>query len=166
MASLVLAVAACAGHATRPPGDAAAESKPAPASNQALNAPMGKLALTRREIPQVLLDVVAAPYGAAPARACVELAAEVRGLDEALGPDADVEPPSGDRDDLGWRLFAGGVKSFVPYFGWMRRLSGAERRDREAFAAREAGIIRRAYLKGVGEASGCGEPASPRRAAD
>jgi len=45
---------------------------------------------------------------------------------------------------------------------WIRKLSGAERRDREVQEAIAAGIARRTYLKGVGEARGCKPPAALR----
>ena len=158
-AAEMLALAVCATgavrHAQGPP--------PATESSQALNSPVRGLSLARREIPEVLLTALQAPYALPPTRDCATLGTEIGTLDAALGPDADLDLPSGDRNDLGWRLFAGGVKSLIPYFGWVRRLSGAERRDREAFAAREAGIIRRAYLKGLGEALACPAPATPLR---
>ncbi len=96
-------------------------------------------------------------------RDCGGLGSEIEALDAALGPDADVDPPSADRNDLGLRLVVAGVRSAIPYFGWVRRLSGAERRERKVLAAREAGNIRRAYLKGLGQGIGCPAPAAPRR---
>jgi hypothetical protein len=142
---------------------ASATAPPAPASSQALHSPIRGLSPMRREIPPVLLQAMKDPYAPPALRECTGLGAEVQALDAALGPDADSEPPSGDRNDLGWRLLAGGARSLIPYYGWVRRLSGAERRDREAFAAREAGLVRRAYLKGIGEAIACPAPAAPAR---
>jgi hypothetical protein len=44
----------------------------------------------------------------------------------------------------------------------IRKLSGAERRDRKVQEAIASGIARRSYLKGVGQARGCKPPAAPR----
>lgn len=44
----------------------------------------------------------------------------------------------------------------------MRKLTGAERYAKEVSAAIAAGTIRRAYLKGIGQAAGCAAPAAPR----
>jgi hypothetical protein len=43
----------------------------------------------------------------------------------------------------------------------VRKLSGAERHDRFVQAAINGGAVRRAYLKGLGEAHGCQPPAAP-----
>jgi hypothetical protein len=51
----------------------------------------------------------------------------------------------------------------VPFRGWVRKLSGAERYSKEVAAAIAAGTVRRAYLKGLGEAKGCAAPAAPSR---
>jgi hypothetical protein len=45
----------------------------------------------------------------------------------------------------------------------VRKLSGAERYERKVAAAIAAGSVRRAYLKGLGQAAGCAAPAAPRR---
>ena len=53
----------------------------------------------------------------------------------------------------------GALKSFysgiIPFRSWIRRLSGADRHEREVGAAGVAGIVRRAYLKGIAQASNC-----------
>lgn len=52
----------------------------------------------------------------------------------------------------------------IPFRGWVRKLTGAERYSRKVSAAIAAGAIRRAYLKGLGQAAGCAAPAAPRTA--
>lgn len=54
------------------------------------------------------------------------------------------------------------AEGIVPFRGWVRKLSGAERYAKEVAAAITAGTIRRAYLKGLGQAAGCAAPAAPR----
>ena len=56
----------------------------------------------------------------------------------------------------------GAAADVIPFRGWVRRLTGAERYSREVAAAIAAGTIRRAYLKGLGAAAGCSAPAAPR----
>ncbi len=162
--AVMLGAVACASNpAPRPAPPPAPSPAPPTASSEALNSPLRSLDLSRHDIPEVLLQALLEPYADPKPRDCSRLGAEIGALDSALGPDADLEPPSAERNDLGLRLVIGGVRSAIPYFGWVRRLSGAERREREVFAAREAGNIRRAYLKGLGQGLGCPEPASPRR---
>jgi hypothetical protein len=43
----------------------------------------------------------------------------------------------------------------VPYRGWVRKLTGAERYSKEVAAAIAAGTVRRAFLKGVVVTRGC-----------
>lgn len=52
----------------------------------------------------------------------------------------------------------------IPFRGWVRKLTGAERYSRKVSAAIAAGAIRRAYLKGLGQAAGCEAPAAPPQA--
>jgi hypothetical protein len=49
----------------------------------------------------------------------------------------------------------------IPFRGWVRKLSGAEKHERLVRDAITAGAVRRAYLKGLGEAKGCMPPATP-----
>ena len=55
----------------------------------------------------------------------------------------------------------GAAESVVPFRGWVRYLSGAERYSREVVAAIAAGTVRRSYLKGMGHVRGCRPPAAP-----
>nr|QQZ48666.1 hypothetical protein JKL49_14210 [Phenylobacterium glaciei] len=45
---------------------------------------------------------------------------------------------------------AGAASDLIPFRGWVRRLSGAQRHDSLVTAAINAGAVRRAYLKGLG----------------
>ena len=56
----------------------------------------------------------------------------------------------------------GAAEGVVPFRGWVRKLSGAERYSKDVAAAIAAGTIRRAFLKGLGQAAGCTAPAAPR----
>ncbi|WP_243295527.1 hypothetical protein [Geothrix mesophila] len=139
----------------------------------AATAPLGDLNLVRAKIPPILLAAQKAPYGPPTDPTCAGLVAEVRQLDAALPPDLDA-PPTAD-PSLGERGRAeasgaavGAVRhtteGLIPFRGWVRKLSGAERHSRLVAEAVAAGLTRRAYLKGLGQAQGCPPPAAPRRA--
>ena len=135
------------------------------AAQSAAVTPLHDLNVVRAEIPPVLAAAQKAPYALPADRACAALAADVQALDAVLGADLDTRPtdknPSlierGATDAL--RSAAEGV---IPFRGWVRKLTGAERYSREVAAAIAAGTVRRAYLKGLAQATGCDVPAAPR----
>ena len=128
--------------------------------------------MLRTKIPQVLLDSLSDPYARPFPMTCKEIAALIAPLDEALGPDMDQPKPSkadqgliaDSRDfiaDEAMGELVGAAQDIIPYRGWVRRLTGAERHDKLVRSAITAGGIRRGYLKGVGLAKGCKPPAAP-----
>jgi len=132
----------------------------------AAESPLRDLNVLRTKIPEVLLQAMADPYGRPPSGRCPQLIAALKPLNDALGADLDV--PSVDEDDLlekgktgALGVMAGAASDVIPFRGWVRKLSGAERHDRLVQAAITAGAVRRAYLKGLGEAKGCNPPATP-----
>ena len=92
-------------------------------------------------------------------------------LDEALGPDLDTQGTAADQDLLhrGGALVGESAidalrsttEGVLPFRGWVRKLTGAERHSREVASAIAAGIVRRACLEGLGEAHDCPVPAAP-----
>jgi hypothetical protein len=137
-----------------------------------VSSPLRDANLVRTKIPQVLLDAVADPYGlsdlaykANKPEACQLLEAHAAALDEVLGPDLDVpEEKQGlvhRGRDTAMGFMATAASDAVPFHGWLRQLSGAERHDTLVQNAITAGAVRRAYLKGLGEAHGCKPPATP-----
>jgi hypothetical protein len=136
-------------------------------------APLRDLNVVRTKIPKVLQEAMADPYkrpaiGSRASRKtqCAHLVALIRPLDDALGADLDV--PSNPDESLlekgrGTALEAAAdlASSMIPFRSWVRKLSGAERHDQMVRAAITAGAVRRAYLKGLGEAHGCNPPATP-----
>ncbi|MCP5180256.1 MAG: DUF3828 domain-containing protein [Pseudomonadales bacterium] len=141
---------------------------------RAITAPLTDLNLVRQKIPAILKSARQQPYAPAAAAGCESLAAEIVSLDAALGRDLDRPRPPAKRVELS-RKGAEEVSDaatdamqdlttgWIPARGWVRRLTGAERYSREVAAAIRAGLIRRAYLKGLGQAQGCEAPAAPRR---
>jgi hypothetical protein len=156
--------------------DTAASTASAPGGSQvaqAVTAPLADLNIVRAEIPSVLASALKAPYALPEDGGCASLAAQVRALDAALGADLDTPPTTGDPGlvergtgavgDAAVGAIRGAAEGVVPFRGWVRRLTGAERYAKEVAAAIAAGTIRRAFLKGLGHAAGCAAPAAPRR---
>jgi hypothetical protein len=179
--SLTAALALLAGCATRttpaPVDDTAASpdtSKPGAAETavgQAVTSPLSDFNLVQAPVPPVLREAQKAPYAMPADAGCDSLAGHVRALDDVLGADLDVPATPGNPSlversgkEVG-NAAAGALKSaaegIVPFRGWVRKLSGAERYSKDVAAAIVAGTVRRAYLKGVGEARGCVAPAAP-----
>jgi len=151
----------------------------APGSNHsfggALAAPLHDVNLVRTKIPDSLLDAIDAPYARPRPMTCLEIAAEVAPLDDALGPDLD-KPATADNPSLLQRggvlgrdtaadAMRSAVEGLIPYRAWVRKLTGAQQHDRLVTAAITAGAVRRAYLKGLGLSMHCPAPDAPTDAA-
>lgn len=133
----------------------------------AATAPLRDLNMVRTEIPEILLEALQDPYARPPRNwKCPALVALIHPLDGALGPDIDRVPP-GDENlmDRGKQtalsLAADLASGAIPFRGVVRRLSGANSHEKLVQSAIVAGNVRRAYLKGLGEARGCPPPATP-----
>lgn len=137
--------------------------------------PLRDFNIIRSKIPPVLREAMADPYERPAPNNCQGIGAQVRILYDALGPDFD-EPISTEHPGLVTRgegaakvgaldALRSGEQSYIPFDGFIRILSGAERHDRIVLAAIQAGVARRAYLKGLGEARGCPPPGVPRHLA-
>ncbi len=132
----------------------------------AVSAPLRDVNLLRTKIPPVLLEARANPYKRPQPATCARLIALITPLNQALGADLDDEGV--DEDDLmaqgrstALGAVAGLAQDVIPFRGWVRKLSGAEQHDQLVRDAIIAGGVRRAYLKGLGEAKGCKSPARP-----
>lgn len=147
------------------------ETQTRPDFRDAVTAPLDDLNLKHTRIPDVLKRAVAGPYDMDGLTRCESIAGEIGRLNEALGPDLD-EPPPPDHRTRGQKLkqAAGDAavsavgdktRSLLPFRGWVRKLSGAERRDKRVAEAINAGKIRRGYLKGAGMRMNCAPPAAP-----
>lgn len=164
------AAAAPAGAASKPAGTAASSDK-ASQVTQAAVTPLSDLNLVRADIPAALLVAVKAPYAAPAQKTCPAITADVQALDAALGADLDtpatasnpslIERGTGAAGNAAVGALRGAAEGVIPFRGWVRKLSGAEKYSREVAAAIAAGTIRRAYLKGVGQSMGCTAPAAP-----
>jgi hypothetical protein len=178
--SLLAALPLVAACATTPPAPPPERIQTTSEANResvsgAMAAPLRDVNVLRTKIPPILLQVMADPYARPKPAQCSDLIALVAPLDAALGEDLDSLPAGEDEDlfDRG-REAAGGAalgmmastaQDLIPFRGWVRKLSGAERHDQLVQSAIASGAVRRAYLKGLGEARGCKPPATPQHRA-
>jgi hypothetical protein len=138
---------------------ASAQTKPVtdnnPSAADIAATPAEDLNLRNKEIPAVLVGASKAPY-TIPA-GCPAISEAVTALTKVLGPDLDKGSKSSGLT-VG-SAAKGAVGSFVPFQGLIREVSGAAKDQRAMQAAVAAGIARRSFLKGYGEAKGCKAPA-------
>ena len=178
LAAVLPVLAACASTAEPPPRKIQTTSD----ANKdglggAAQAPLRDMNLVRTKIPPVLLEAMADPYARPPGKkiTCDTLIMLVAPLDLALGEDVDRRPPEDNEDllDRGKRMagnsalgaVASAAQDLIPMRGWVRKLSGAEKHDSLVQHAMASGAIRRAYVKGLGEARGCDPPDTPQHLA-
>lgn len=135
---------------------------------KALATPLKDVNVVRDEIPAVLLEAAKAPYARPDPMTCGRITALLLPINGALGPD--VDEMKVDTESLGEQggeaaldAIADFAASAIPYRGWVRKLSGAEKHEKRMRAAIAAGEVRRAYLKGLGEQLKCAPPAAPAR---
>jgi len=122
--------------------------------------PFTDLNLAKDPIPEILLAAVAAPYASQGLDDCGELGGAIARLDAVLGPDLDIADE--DRDDISvGRIAKSAVGSFIPFRSIVREITGAADHQRDFEAAIVAGLIRRGFLKGLGQQMRCAYPARP-----
>lgn len=154
--------------ASPPPAELESPDRAASANMQnAAEAPLHDLNLVRQKIPPILLAALADPYARPKVPSCRELAGEVRALTDALGgdfdePDNPQNPSLTTRRGVALTLAHGAAESLLPFAGFVRTLSGAQKHDQLVIEVITAGSVRRGYLKGLGEAHNCPAPAMPR----
>lgn len=126
----------------------------------AVTRPLRDLSLVQTPIPPELAASAAAPYGVERLRDCKALVAEIEALDGVLGPDIDQLRDKGPGFAEDTAIAALQSLFDLPFRGVIRRISGAERLDRDKARAVLAGMVRRGYLKGLARAADCPPPAT------
>ncbi len=127
----------------------------------AATTPLSDLNVVRADIPEVLKAAAAAPYAQPADASCTGITAGIRALDEVLGPDLDAPHTGGspgllDRgEDAATGALQRTAEGVIPFRGWVRKLSGAERYSRQVSAAITAGGVRRGFLRGLSAAKAC-----------
>lgn len=124
--------------------------------------PLRDLNLLRDTPAEVLARAQQSPYAPPADPACPAIATELALLDAALGPDIDGQRDP-EKDNLASKLASDAVGDLIglPYRGLIRRMTGAERAEREARARKLAGSIRRGFLKGWARSLACPAAAGP-----
>jgi hypothetical protein len=123
------------------------------------------LNIVRANIPDVLAEAQKNPYLVPQEQSCGVLSFQIHRLNSVLGADLDT-PPSANAPTLLERGTSAAEDSAIgavqrtaegllPFRGWVRKLSGAERYSKRVAAAITAGSIRRAFLKGIAASHGC-----------
>jgi hypothetical protein len=129
-----------------------------PSARDIAETPIEDLNLRKGHIPPVLLAAVQRPYTLGGLDSCQRLAAAIGELNAVLGDDVDLPQAGGGHTSAG-RIAQSVATSFIPFRGVIREVTGASARKRELEEAVLAGVARRAFLKGAGEARGCAYPA-------
>jgi hypothetical protein len=122
--------------------------------------PASDLNLMKDEVPPVLIAAQGNPYATDGLKKCSHYASAIGELDAVLGPDVDVAAAKDGKLQVG-QVAQSVVGSFIPFRGVIREVSGARKQQDAVEAAIVAGMMRRAFLKGVGLKLGCAYPARP-----
>lgn len=153
-----------AGQVGEQPQDKSAPDRPVTdrdvSAGDVVRTPISDLNLRKDDIPALLTGAQADPYGVAGLRKCSQLSAAVADLDAVLGDDIDV-PQDGKQKVSAGRVAQAAVGAFIPFRGLIREISGANEQDRRLLIAIQAGVARRAFLKGYSQARGCRAPVRP-----
>jgi len=169
IAVLSFSVAACVTDATQINAPKSTQDK----LGDAVLAPFNDFNIVQSAIPPILSEAVKNPYQLPADCSCKGLIGQVQLLDTALGPDLDAPIIATKKSDLEeggdyvQNEAVGSVQrtmeGFIPFRSWIRKLTGAEKRSNDLRTAVAAGVVRRAFLKGMGLVNGCDPPASPTR---
>ena len=143
----------------------ACATKDEKAVTDAATAPLSDLNIVRADIPAVLVEAQKQPYAVPEDQSCDSLGATIKELDGALGADLDqtataanpslIERGTDQAKNSAIGTLRTTTESVVPFRGWVRKLSGAERYSNKVAASITAGTIRRAFLKGLRVSKAC-----------
>ena len=117
-----------------------------------------------KEVPQKLIDIQDEPYSLSGLSRCAAIMAEVRDLNDVLGPDVNerVSKSLGKkREATAARVAGSTIGSIIPFGSIIGEVTGANAERRRYNEAVYAGTVRRGFLKGVGLQKGCKAPARP-----
>lgn len=135
-----------------------------PGAREVALTPLSDLNLARDPIPEILVWAQENTYDSTDMGSCEAIRVGIGDLDAVLGDDVDAGSEEEDRLNPG-SVAQSVVGMFIPFRGIIREVSGANSHEYEFRQAIAAGLMRRSYLKGLGEARGCDYPARPMPAA-
>lgn len=132
-----------------------------PDAEDVARTPLEDFNIDSDDLPEVLIEAAQDPYASDDLPTCNAIVAQIARLDQVLGNDFDLA-----RDEDGGistgRVAQSVVGSFIPFRGLVREVSGANDRRRQFNLAVTAGMVRRGFLKGLGQQRGCNYPARPK----
>lgn len=175
LALLMMLVPAAAGAQTRPPERSGAEAVVNPdkgdiddSLERAATRPLRDLNIVKPKVAPELADMMADPYDIKALRTCRQLNGEAHRITALIGADVDdpalITKKGRQPVEMLFDSAEGITGSLIPGQGLIRQLTGANNAAREAAAARLAGMLRRAHVKGVLKARRCRiipQPAPP-----
>ncbi len=129
----------------------------------AVEAPFNDLNLVQAGIPSILVEAEIAPYLVPTDQSCEALDANIHDLDSALGADQTghtsdptlYERALEEANNQAVGAIRSTTESILPFRSWVRKLSGADRHAKQVAKANAAGLIRRAFLKGIRVSKSC-----------
>jgi hypothetical protein len=135
------------------------------AAGEAASQPLRDIGLMKKKIPYAL-SRIADPYAEPSGPGCAWITYELTQLSAALGPEVSVMPVADQSttSEKGSRMAMEAARDAIrssstgllPGRSIIRRLSGATNADEMYNAAKERGMVRRGYLKGLSDARSCG----------
>jgi hypothetical protein len=168
--SILATLAVLAGCATKPPSrtaetaTASTRDQMGGAASAAASQPLRDIGLMKKKIPYAL-SRIADPYAEPSGPGCVWITYELTQLSAALGPEVSVMPvadqsTAGEKGsrmaiDAARDLIRSSGSRILPGRSIIRRISGASNADELYEAAKQRGMVRRGYLKGLSEAKSC-----------
>jgi hypothetical protein len=126
--------------------------------------PLSDVNLKHKRLPQNLIAIGDRPYAMDGMQSCRRIIAAIRDLDTVLGPDldqVDLGAKARARKEGAASLAGGLIASLIPFRFLIREVSGANAADRDYQAAVYAGVVRRSFLKGLGQQRRCRAPGRP-----
>jgi hypothetical protein len=121
--------------------------------------PLKDLNIIKAEVDPYLEPLMKNPYAMTNLKTCKDYKAAIARLDSILGPDVDSAEAQAQTKqspaEFALETGASVAGSLIPLSGLIRKVSGAEARQKYANAAVYAGGLRRAYVKGLAKGRGC-----------
>ena len=134
------------------------------AAGAAASQPLRDIGLMKKKIPYALARI-ADPYAEPSGPGCVWITYELTQLSAALGAEVSVMPVAdqSSTSEKGSRMAIDAARDLIrssgsrilPGRSIIRRISGASNADELYEAAKQRGMVRRGYLKGLSEAKSC-----------
>jgi hypothetical protein len=121
--------------------------------------PLKDLNIIKVDVDPYLEPLMNDPYSLKGLKSCKDYKAAIGRLTSVLGPDVDSAQAKADPKESPAEFALGAGASvaggLIPASGLIRKISGAEARQKYANAAVYAGSVRRSYIKGVAKGKNC-----------